>query len=122
MTPEQIQGNKMIAEYMGHNVIFDIVTQQWCCQEIGYSEIVKMGYYSLPRYQDDWKLQIPVYSKLAKAMKETAAQDHYEKHRYFNLLNKYEKAVFNNEPAEGFKIIIENLTWYNTLTSKQSKQ
>lgn len=100
-----IEGNKLIAEFMGlkfHKI-------GWVDDQHidGNYECVELKYHS------SWDWQIPVYSKLAKAIREIVTKNPEHKPTYERLLNHYESAVFNNQPDAGFLTISSNLQWHN---------
>jgi hypothetical protein len=49
------------------------------------------------KYRTSWDWQIPVWAKLCSSYVEDIMQDQF---------NGYEQAVRNNNPADGFKIIV----------------
>jgi hypothetical protein len=112
MSNEEIEGNKLIAEFMGlkrnvnnKNYLYD---KYW---------ISARGL----KYHSSWDWQIPVYGKITLAVKTLIPKlpNPEENCRwYFRNLRKYENAIFNNEPIEGHKIVVEFINWY-TLNKAQ---
>jgi len=75
------------------------------------------------KYQSSWDWQIPIYSKLMKAVKEIIVNmDEEDRQRnYFKHLDNYERAIFNDDKEEGFRIIVIVLSWYTTQTQIKNK-
>lgn len=69
------------------------------------------------KYHKSWDWQIKVYSRLGKAMQKLAFDNilnHEFGMRWARLMRDHSNATFNNNPLEGFKILVENLKWLNT--------
>jgi hypothetical protein len=70
----------------------------------------------LVKYHSSWDWQIPAFGQIALAVKTLIPKFPKPEENgrwYFRNLDKYEKAIFNNEPIEGHKIVAELLKWYN---------
>ncbi len=68
-----------------------------------------------PNYHTSWNAQIPVWSKIAKLIKKIADDgNEFDYKMYMGLIGRYENAVFNNIPMEGFVVITDAIYFYNT--------
>lgn len=112
---EDIQaGNKLIAEFMELNpaeviqekALYDRFTGEWSMKEVpGTIEDLE--------YHTSWDWQIPVWSKLAQACQKLAGNPKVDHEFYLRAVNKYESAIFQNDPQLGQEIILNLLNWYN---------
>lgn len=104
---EVAEGNKLIVKFMGLELIE--------AKDINeHTNVNKYCYF--PRYHSSWDWQIPVWSKIAKQVKELLPKlpnPEPKIKNYFSQTRLYENAVFNNEPEEGQKIIVELIKFYN---------
>lgn len=106
---EIIEGNKKICEFhegfnnaKGQTVIPDHICKDYFSDDL--------------KYHSSWDWQIPVWGKIGLFVKTIIPKmdEPYEHARwYFGLVTKYEKAVFQNNPESGQKIILELIKWYN---------
>jgi len=113
MKQEIIDGNRLIAEFMGASHVVD--------GDLMYNKESQFycGLYACPvnqlLYHSSWDWQIPVWSKLVPLIKIIASEkndDSFDK--YTRILNCYESAVASNDPKTGKEIIVKAITWYNT--------
>ena len=111
MKTEIIEGNKLIAE----STFSDLVRGSSTDERYYIKSNGQQGYYTKLKYHSSWDWQIPVWSKIALAVKTLIPKlkDAETNARwYFGLTRKYENAVFENTPEAGQKIIVELIKWY----------
>lgn len=131
MTQEQIlEGNKLIAEFMGATYQPEIKNRCWFptnqpmkIYEFNEQNQGMSGYYGLEEmgYHSSWDWQIPVWEKIGHLMQQYVSKDEVPisaMQEYNRLCDKYESAVFTNNPQKGFQTLLESITWYNA--QKQS--
>lgn len=123
MEKETLDGNILIAEFL------ELKTCEIHCSDqrtYPFKNCKEKGFFVTPgtlairtddlKYHSSWDCQIPVWSKIALSVKELIPKlpnPETNGRWYFRALSEYEKAIFNNEPIEGQKIIIELIKWYN---------
>lgn len=113
----QLQENlKMVAAFLGHTIIDR--NGEYAVKTSGGS-----SYLRLYKYNTDWTVQIPAWSKAIKQYEElieelsinsqsTLKRDllsiaAIEKESYYNY------AVRHDQPEEGFKVLVEAVKWIN---------
>lgn len=107
----QDEGIQLIAEYMG-DTLSDYglpILKDFCRCTVGAD-----GKFQRPSYNNNWQYQIPVYSKLAKEIKEVADNDEdsiISELQHAQIIIDYQVAILENSPQQGFEIICENLKW-----------
>lgn len=106
MTKEQvIEGNKLIAEFSLSNAPYYLMPNR--------RQYLPSGLL----YYNSWDWQIPVWEKIGHLMQQYVSKDEVPisaVQEYNRLCNKYESAVFTNNPQKGFQTLLESITWFNT--------
>lgn len=69
------------------------------------------------KYHTSWDWQIPSWSKIIKLSQQLAIKE-TDARRHNNLMDRYENAVAGNIPLDGFKIIVEAITWHSSTQKK----
>lgn len=122
MPQEQIlEGNKMIAEFMGYKrcpLLDDKANGEMYHRKDPSKAFM---YISKSKYHSSWDWQIPVWEKIGHLMQRYVSKDEVPisaMQEYNRLCDKYESAVFTNNPQKGFQTLLESITWYNA--QKQS--
>ena len=109
-TEDIIKGNKLIAglfmierlsdgKYFHINPELLLANKRWFLPE----EL---------KYHSSWDWQIPVWSKVA-ALSQKLAMTEELATRHNKLCDKYEEAVFQNNPEKGQQLIVEFIKFYN---------
>lgn len=109
---EIISGNKVIAEFMGNYPRIEKYKTATHNIEVGVPD-EKLQYHS------SWDWQIPAWAKLVHLCQEIVSKTNGDEHKplkdsYYYFLDNYENSVSNNNPLQGFEIIIRTLKWYKT--------
>lgn len=110
-----IEGNRLISEFEGYKFKLDF--QEPKSESNGY---FIDGYFTPEEhleYHTSWDWQIPVWSKIASAVKKEVIKNGDTPY-YWKRLNDYEAAIFGNNPQKGFEIILDMLKWLNNEKSK----
>lgn len=120
---EIIEGDKLIAEFMGGEFITDGTGKG--LNHIRFKNDPKkdgkLRFFAIEdlKYHSSWDWQIPAWAKLVTLCQQlvTAKKDRakFESARdsYYRFLDRYEQAVCTNNPLVGFKVFNETLKWYN---------
>lgn len=115
MSTDTIQGNTLIANFMGIETVY--YSGETGMINTG-KKIVWIGDWA--KYHTSWNWQIPAWSKIAKLVKKIADNGGESEYAiYMGLIGRYENAVFNNVPLEGFVVITDAIFWYNQTTKTQ---
>lgn len=133
MTQEQItEGNFLIALFMGIPVnrkpgkleTFIELSDDVEYNVLDTTTIDEIRYIPhVLKYHSSWDWQIPAYAKFIETYRNYVQKNPQQKlmEALWQLTEMYRKAVENNNPPEGFELIVGHLTWYNTQSTQQSK-
>ncbi len=71
------------------------------------------------RYHTSWDWQIPVWQKVAHLLQKTVSEkgEDIPKQTYIQLVDKYEAAVFLNEPLSGLNVISKMFDLHNKINA-----
>lgn len=114
---KEVEGNKIIAIFMGEKI-----AQVNIRGNVSYH--LAGGFLEELSYHSSWDWQVPAWGKVSLAVKELIpklSNVEHEARWYFDLVTKYEKAIFQNKPEDGQKIIVELLKWYNNQVNIDKK-
>jgi|SRR6185295_12644425 len=120
MPDETIAGNKLIWEFMHSSTKLTL--------EKGYvrSQNISDARYGVGEnvdwtleYHSSFDWQIPAYSKIGHLLQDMVSKlGKEESDKYLRLLDKYESAIFTNDPMKGCQVIVEMIQWYNQNVEK----
>lgn len=121
MTEELQEQLKMVAHFMECEYMAD--KDEWILSD-EYSNVVthyntagypaSIGKDSL-KFHTDWSWQVPAWSKVCKKMRIISSSFNYS---FYNKINqRHSKSTRENEPEEGFKVLVEAIKWI-----KENKQ
>jgi len=103
-------GNKIIAAFMcgvyDGRKYMDVPEHGKC--------LVGPNYDNQLKYHSSWDWQVPAWSKISHLTKEVAAKSPDTYNRHIGFADRYESAVFKNNPLAGFEVIVEAIQWYDT--------
>ncbi len=72
-------------------------------------------------FSSNWQWQVPVWSKVAHLTQKAVSPKTVSKNDsdlYLQLTDKYEAAIFTDNVAHGYQILIETILFYNKLIAK----
>lgn len=68
------------------------------------------------KYDSDWSVQIPVWTKFIKAFNELPEQGVQWSQLHSCLCSDYYTAIDDNNPQQGFEVIIKGIEYLNKLS------
>lgn len=102
---------RLIAEFMGATIDEDL-NVKFILPADGIG-LAGCGLHAC-KYHSSWDWQVPAWSKIAHLTQSIASESEEKAKQHLRFADMYECAVFTNNPLEGFKIIVEAITFYNS--------
>lgn len=122
-------GNKLIALFIGAKYIHKYGFADQMGYEFGIKPYAKEQSIRTWHREDSlefhssWDWQVPAWSKIAHMCQQLASMPNENaidrQGEYLKFVERYESAVFTNNPEAGQKVIIDAIKWHNSNQSNQ---